>query len=492
MHTVLRSADASRYAAAVRRITPNLRNKRDLLARRRWRSTVRSLARIGILLTGDICASLLSVAATVWLLPGSVANLVLETVPLVLLLLVLGQSSQGTYGFGDARRDYGRITKGVLLSIAGFYVVGRFYPSFAVHPGALASLTVCLAVTCSVWRRSFDLLVSAAHRRGIGVQRMLIVGTRHDVMQIKEHILQANDASVDVIGYVSPEGPQEIGSLGAIDHIDDAIERNDIHTVLVSANLPVEEFRYLIEVCFHHGTSVSVVPGTINELRCRALARNILGWPLLELDVPQFHVVQIILKRVLDIVGSLVGLILLSPVFALIAIAIKLDSPGPVIFRQMRPGLGGKRFGMLKFRTMRVDAEDVLRRDPVLYKRFLENGCKLPDGEDPRIFRVGRFLRKTSLDELPQLINVLRAEMSLVGPRPIVGPEIEHYGVNAAVFLAVKPGMTGYWQINGRSEVGYPERAEMDLYYINNWSLLLDLWILLVTVPRVVMRRGAH
>src|SRR5690606_29202563 len=106
--------------------------------------------------------------------------------------------------------------------------------------------------------------------------------------------------------------------------------------------------------------------------------------------------------------------------------------------------------------------------------------------------RVGRFLRKTSLDELPQLINVLRGEMSLVGPRPIVGPEIEHYGVNAAVFLAVKPGMTGYWQINGRSEVGYPERAEMDLYYINNWSLLLDLWILLVTVPRVIMRRGAH
>lgn len=491
MHTVLRSVDRATHTAA-KPVAPSLRTKRDLLARRLWRSAVRSLARVAILLFGDVCATFTSIGVTLWMLPAGDDERLVESIPLVLLLLILGQSAQGTYGFGDTRRDYGRVLKGVFAAIASFYVLGRFYQGFALHPGTYILIAGFLGITFSGSRWAFDRLVSAAQRHGIGTHRVLVVGTSQEVLRIREHLRQANDTSLDVIGYVSPEIPADDGSIGIIEDIGETIERNDVRTVMVSSNLPLEEFRYLVQVCFHHGTSVSVIPGTINEFRCHVLAKSILGWPLLELDVPGLHIFQIILKRALDIVGSLIGLVLLTPIFALIAVAIKLDSPGPVIFRQMRPGLAGKPFGMLKFRTMRVDAEEVLRRDAVLYQRFLENDCKLPEGEDPRIFRVGRFLRKTSLDELPQLINVLRGEMSLVGPRPIVGPEIEHYGVNAPVFLAVKPGMTGYWQINGRSEVAYPERAEMDLHYINRWSLLLDLWILAATVPHVLMRRGAH
>jgi len=147
---------------------------------------------------------------------------------------------------------------------------------------------------------------------------------------------------------------------------------------------------------------------------------------------------------------------------------------------------------MLKFRSMRVDAEDALYANPELHSRFLANGCKLPENEDPRITRVGRLLRKLSLDELPQLFNVIRGDMSLVGPRPLVGPELENYAGRVPVLLSVKPGMTGLWQVSGRSAVPYPERAEMDLEYVRNWSFLGDLWILILTPFVVLAGRGAH
>jgi lipopolysaccharide/colanic/teichoic acid biosynthesis glycosyltransferase len=141
---------------------------------------------------------------------------------------------------------------------------------------------------------------------------------------------------------------------------------------------------------------------------------------------------------------------------------------------------------------MRPDAELVLRRDLNLYRRYVENDFKLPEDEDPRLTRVGRFLRKTSLDELPQFFNVLKGDMSLVGPRPVVEPELKMYKGRIPTFLSVKPGMTGLWQISGRSHVGFPERAAIDLEYIRHWSLLKDLWLLFMTLPAVLLGRGAH
>ncbi|HSH75417.1 MAG TPA: sugar transferase, partial [Longimicrobiales bacterium] len=177
---------------------------------------------------------------------------------------------------------------------------------------------------------------------------------------------------------------------------------------------------------------------------------------------------------------------------AILALAVKLDSPGPVFFRQRRAAYRGGFFELLKLRSMRADAETVLRADPEMYARYLENDFKLPENEDPRITPLGRTLRKTSLDELPQLINVVRGDMSLVGPRPVVEPELEMYRGRIPTFLSMKPGITGPWQISGRSNIGFPERAQMDLDYVRNWSLLRDGWILLLTLPAVVLRRGAH
>jgi len=171
---------------------------------------------------------------------------------------------------------------------------------------------------------------------------------------------------------------------------------------------------------------------------------------------------------------------------------VRLESRGPVFFRQLRPGLGGKPLAVMKFRTMRADADQVLHANPELYQKFLDNGCKLPTNEDPRISRLGRFLRATSLDELPQLFNVLSGEMSMVGPRPVVGPELAEYGELASLLLSVRPGITGRWQISGRSSLPLRDRVRIDMEYVSTWSIQKDLGIMLLTVPAVLKRRGAY
>ena len=196
-----------------------------------------------------------------------------------------------------------------------------------------------------------------------------------------------------------------------------------------------------------------------------------------------------VIKRLFDIIVSFLGLLILSPLFLLLTILIKCDSKGPVFFIQKRVGRSGKKFGIFKFRTMRINAEEMIASfTPEQLKEWKEN-FKLKN--DPRITRVGKFLRNTSLDELPQLINIFIGNMSLVGPRPIVEEELEWYGEKKNVLLSVRPGLTGWWATNGRSEVSYPERCDYELYYVYNCSLLLDIKILFKTFSAVFSRKGA-
>lgn len=193
-------------------------------------------------------------------------------------------------------------------------------------------------------------------------------------------------------------------------------------------------------------------------------------------------------KDVLDFVGALTGLVVLSPVLLLIALGVKLDDGGPVFYRRRVVGRKGE-FGAFKFRTMRPDADAILAADPELKKQF-ETDYKLKN--DPRITRVGVFLRKYSLDELPQLLNVLAGQMSLVGPRMITAAELEKYGEFRDLLLQAKPGLTGYWQVNGRQRVSYGERVKMDVYYLQHWNLAMDFAILLKTPAKVVRAEGAY
>lgn len=196
-------------------------------------------------------------------------------------------------------------------------------------------------------------------------------------------------------------------------------------------------------------------------------------------------------KRLIDILGAIALLLLLSPVLLVVALAIKTDSRGPVLFAHRRLGRRGKHFDCLKFRTMETDAEHRVFQDESLRHHYVSNHFKIPLELDPRVTRLGRFLRRSSLDELPQLLNVLKGDMSLVGPRPIVALEATHYGDQLDALLSVRPGMTGHWAVSGRSEVGYPDRVAVELEYVRTRSVLTDLLIIAKTPWAVLTQRGA-
>ena len=194
-------------------------------------------------------------------------------------------------------------------------------------------------------------------------------------------------------------------------------------------------------------------------------------------------------KRSFDIISASIGILFLLPLFIVLAILVKLDSKGPIFFSHKRIGKNGKIIGIYKFRSVVSNSEEIFKNFTEEQKKEFEKNFKLDD--DPRITKIGGFLRKTSLDELPQLLNIIKGDMSVVGPRPIVRAEVEKYGVCADKLFSVKPGLTGFWQANGRSDTTYEERVQMDMYYIDNRSFLLDIRIILKTVISVIRKEGA-
>ena len=217
------------------------------------------------------------------------------------------------------------------------------------------------------------------------------------------------------------------------------------------------------------------------------LSRDIIIVPKIVKKATKINYISI--KRAIDVIISIIGLIVLSPIFLILAIIIKLDSKGPVFFAHTRYGKDGKKFKMYKFRTMYENAQDMINDfTPEQMKEWKEN-FKLQD--DPRITKVGKFLRKTSLDELPQIVNIIKGDLSIIGPRPVIEEELEKYGDNKDKFLSVTPGLTGYWQANGRSSTTYEQRMEMELYYTDNISPKLDVKIFFKTIESVIKKEGA-
>ncbi|WP_125415639.1 sugar transferase [Streptococcus oralis] len=206
-------------------------------------------------------------------------------------------------------------------------------------------------------------------------------------------------------------------------------------------------------------------------------------------------IIYISIKRVMDVLIGLFGTIfIVLPCFLIIYIIYKIKGyKGSIFFTQYRVGLRGKKFKIIKFRSMVENAEEVLTANKALYEKYINNSYKLPPNEDPRLTNIGDFIRKTSIDEIPQFINLLFGDMSLIGPRPILENELEEYSKEEQqVLLSVRPGITGMWQVSGRSEVYYPERCEMELYYPRNQSFLLDVKIFFLTIKKVLSGEGAH
>ena len=278
--------------------------------------------------------------------------------------------------------------------------------------------------------------------------------------------------------------------MGTTADIPELINHYAVDEVIVT--LPWHSHRKIVEVmraCERRQTRTRIVPDLFQITLSTVVVDNLDGIPLLGVQEPRLSAWQYVLKRVLDVVVASVALLLLSPFLLLIGLAVRLDSHGAVIFRQERVGRGGKLFTCFKFRSMVTNAEARLDE---LADQNQATGPLFKIKEDPRQTRVGRFLRRTSLDELPQLLNVLLGDMSLVGPRPAILSEVQKYDPWHMRRIEVSPGITGLWQVSGRSDLSFDEMVLLDIYYIENWSPMLDLRILFKTIPTVLFARGAY
>jgi exopolysaccharide biosynthesis polyprenyl glycosylphosphotransferase len=265
-------------------------------------------------------------------------------------------------------------------------------------------------------------------------------------------------------------------------------ERID-EVIIADPDFPQDATVELVDQCHRRGVSVRLAPSTMEILIQRAEFVPGQSVPLFELGPPVFEGVDFALKRTFDLIAATLLLVVLSPLLLVITLAVRLSSRGPILFRSMRRGIGQRPFACLKFRTMHTDAEE---RQADLEEFNEASGALFKIREDPRLTPVGRLLRRFSLDELPQLVNVLRGEMSLVGPRPLPERDYEMLDDWHRKRYLVLPGITGLWQVSGRSELDFDDLVHLDFIYLERWSLALDLTILLKTVPAVVLRRGAY
>ncbi|MGE3441838.1 MAG: sugar transferase [Acidimicrobiia bacterium] len=330
----------------------------------------------------------------------------------------------------------------------------------------------------------------AAFRR-----RVLVVGCNSEAVELCTMLNREPSLGYDVVGLIADPEQRALTTLqlpilGDTSEALDAIRASRASGVIVATtamNLSTSNrlIRELTEAGIHVELSSSLLDIASHRLSVRPLGRI----PVVYVEPVVRHGWRAGAKRAFDLVGAACGLVVLSPVMAAVAIAVRLDSKGPVFFRQERVGRGNSRFMVMKFRTMVVDAEAKI----IDLRKYNEaDGPLFKMKNDPRVTKVGKFLRKSSLDELPQLWNVLRGEMSLVGPRPALAREVAEWQPELHNRLRVKPGITGMWQVNGRSSSSFEDYVRLDLYYVDNWSLVTDLAILLKTIPSVHASKGAY
>jgi exopolysaccharide biosynthesis polyprenyl glycosylphosphotransferase len=339
-----------------------------------------------------------------------------------------------------------------------------------------------------VGRAAIGLLFNVLQRVGIGVDRIVLIGPAASTLPIRCQLETTSARRTRVVDEIRATSPATLSAL-----VIRSVNRHGATSVVMcgSASLPVGSVRALASHLNGSGVTVVIAPGTAEAIGPGVQLHAVGDLFLLRVRDSEPGGLERILKVMFDRVVAAAMLVVLSPLLFLLALMIRRDSPGAVLFRQERIGKNGQPFKIFKFRSMTNDAEARLRADG-LWNAYVANGYKLPAGQDPRITRLGAVMRRTSLDELPQLINVICGQMSLVGPRPVVPKELEQYGDLRTAYTGVRPGVTGYWQVNGRSDVGFPERADLDAYYYDNRSFRVDLRILFRTVAAVAMRVGAH
>ena len=407
------------------------------------------------------------------------------------LLTALLFARSGLYAERSQRPGLSRIV-GSLFQVAFvallFGVVsGEHFSSYYIFYGSLAFALLYVSSLRYIYERATGAILRAAGYR----RRAILVGTGKHIHDVAHALGDGPRAPIEVVGYVSPNPlpANDVRRLGALDCLRSAIAEQRVEEVIIAdPDFPQESAVELVDQCHRLGVRVRIAPSTMEILVHRAEFVPGQRVPLFELGPPVFEGVDFALKRSFDTIGASLLLVLLSPLLLAIVLAVKLTSRGPVLYRSKRPGIGQLPFACLKFRTMYCDAE---HEQAALEQLNEADGALFKIRDDPRLTPVGRVLRRFSMDELPQLVNVVRGEMSLVGPRPLPERDYEMLEDWHRKRYLVLPGITGLWQVSGRSELDFDDLVHLDFIYLERWSVFLDLSILLKTIPAVIRARGA-
>jgi len=419
------------------------------------------------------------------------------SLPIVLVWFALLEAfdSYAQERIGSAAQELRGVVKATLLVAAGsaiFSFLFRAYLSRTFFVVTFGLGLLLLLASHFVVRH----LLARAHTQGLYMRPVVAVGGRGPVTDLVRELARSRSAGLQVVAACVPDEQ----AWDPIDDVSWVLPVSALHEVVVDSGArhvfllsgAGETPRHVRRIAWSlEGTDaqLAVVPHLTDIAGGRIRPRPVAGLPLIELEQPELSGPEHVAKRVLDLLVAGVALVVLAPLFAVLAVRIRRDDGGPVLYRQTRVGRDGSQFCCFKFRSMSVDADKHLE---ALLAENEGHGVLFKMKDDPRVTSVGRFMRKYSLDEFPQLINVLRGEMSLVGPRPPLPSEVERYAPDMTRRLKVRPGMTGLWQVSGRSDLSAEESERLDLYYVDNWSMAHDLLILLRTVRVVLTGHGAY
>jgi exopolysaccharide biosynthesis polyprenyl glycosylphosphotransferase len=382
------------------------------------------------------------------------------------------------------------------ITVATVVVINEMLQQYQYSRAVIVYLWLFVILVVGSGRALYRALQGMLHRKGIGVSRVLVVGDSDAGKMVMQSIMNRPDLGFQLAGFVHHQAEARVRdfgrfrALGTVADVPGLIDAGTIDEVVIA--LPSSEHEQvwpILHLCERRGVDIKLIPDLFELSLSRVHVESVGGIPLLDVRERPLRSLARAVKRVLDLLIGGIGLLLALPVLSVLALLICLESRGPAFLRQDRVGLNGRRFSCFKLRTMRTDAEE-LRES--LDEMNETDGPLFKMRDDPRRTRMGRRIRRLSLDELPQLWNVVKGDMSVVGPRPPLPREVADYDAWHMRRLEVKPGMTGIWQVSGRSDLHFDEMVMMDIYYVDNWSLALDLKIMLRTILPVLARRGAY
>jgi exopolysaccharide biosynthesis polyprenyl glycosylphosphotransferase len=423
---------------------------------------------------------------------SEVLHTALDYQAFVFLVTALLFARSGLYSRREARPGFAAIVAGLFeaafVSLVYALVNGLDFSSYYIFYGGLFFGLIWVSSLRWLYERVTALGLRALGRR----RRTILVGSGKQIDDVAHALMSSGSGTqYEPIGYISltPKPDNGLRNLGPLEELPNLLAEHRVQEVIIAdPDFPQEEAFALVDRCHERGVAVRIAPTTMDIMTHRHELVPGQSVPLFELKPPVFEGVDFVIKRTFDIVVASLLLVVLSPVLLVIAAAIKLTSKGPVLFRSRRAGIGAQEFDCLKFRTMQTDAE---QRQEEFEEQNEASGALFKIRRDPRVTRIGGFLRRFSLDELPQLVNVLRGEMSMVGPRPLPMRDYNRLADWHRKRYLVLPGITGLWQVSGRAELNFDELVRLDFLYLETWSVFLDLSILLKTLPAVLRHRGA-